>query len=397
MKRLETLISFIFTKKFYHKAIAYWLLILFLYLFKDFALLFFLTFIFAYLFFSWAEFLKEKIDLWLDRFCKKHKNLTFLKGVISINFVIIFEYIVFLIIFITIISSAIPKLQSELTWLSQTIPALWDQIDNIKIMLWDINKNYSEIDSTIQNAFNSESINYEVIFTIFDKLKSAWSIIFKFIFALILSFVFLLDRHKLQNYLKWIKKSNFSFLYKEYKIIFDKIIRSFGLILKAQSMIALANATLTIIGLFIIGTVFLPWIGFPYLMTLWLIVFIFWFIPVVWVFLSSIPILIVWYSAYGGFLIVAVIVILIFIIHFIEAYILNPKIVSSFLELPMSLTFIILIVWEHFFGIAGLLIWVSLFYFLAELLKDIDDAISKKHKLRKIEKKLLKRVKKTES
>jgi hypothetical protein len=47
-------------------------------------------------------------------------------------------------------------------------------------------------------------------------------------------------------------------LYKEYKIIFDKIIRSFGLILKAQSMIALANATLTIIGLFIIGTVFLP-------------------------------------------------------------------------------------------------------------------------------------------
>jgi predicted PurR-regulated permease PerM len=55
-------------------------------------------------------------------------------------------------------------------------------------------------------------------------------------------------------------------------------------------------------------------------------------------------------------LIVAVIIILIFIIHFIEAYILNPKIVSSFLELPMSLTFIILIIGEHFFGIAGLLI-----------------------------------------
>jgi predicted PurR-regulated permease PerM len=63
----------------------------------------------------------------------------------------------------------------------------------------------------------------------------------------------------------------------------------------------------------------------------------------------------------------------------------------------MSLTFIILIIGEHFFGIAGLLIWVSLFYFLAELLKDIDKAISKKHKLRKIEKRLLKRVKKTES
>jgi len=395
MKRLDTLISFIFTKKFYHKAIAYGILILFLYLFKDFALLFFLTFIFAYLFYSSAEFLKDKIDILLDNFCKEHKNLTFLKRFFSINFVIVIEYIFFLVIVITIISSAIPKLQSELTGLSQTIPALWDQIDNVKWMLWDINKNYSEIDSTIQNALNSENVNYEVIFTIFEKLKSAWSIIFKFIFALILSFVFLLDRHKLQKYLKGIKKSNFSFLYKEYKIIFDKIIRSFGLILKAQSMIALANATLTIIGLFIIWTVFLPWVWFPYLMTLWLIVFIFGFIPVVWVFLSSVPILIVWYASYGWLLIVAVIIILIFIIHFIEAYILNPKIVSSFLELPMSLTFIILIIWEHFFWIAGLLIWVSLFYFIAELLKDIDEAISKKHKVRKLEKNILKRVKKS--
>jgi predicted PurR-regulated permease PerM len=75
---------------------------------------------------------------------------------------------------------------------------------------------------------------------------------------LILSFVFLLDRKKLKKYLSTIKKSNFSFLYNEYKVIFDKIIRSFGIILKAQSLIALANAILTIIGLFIIGSVFIP-------------------------------------------------------------------------------------------------------------------------------------------
>jgi hypothetical protein len=40
-------------------------------------------------------------------------------------------------------------------------------------MLSDINKNYSEIDSTLKNAFNSENINYEVIFSIFEKLRSA--------------------------------------------------------------------------------------------------------------------------------------------------------------------------------------------------------------------------------
>jgi predicted PurR-regulated permease PerM len=48
-------------------------------------------------------------------------------------------------------------------------------------------------------------------------------------------------------------------------------------------------------------------------------------------------------------MIIVAILLLIAIVHIIEAYYLNPKIVSSFLELPVSLTFIILIVSEHFF------------------------------------------------
>ena len=394
MKKLSTLFSFLFTRKVYHKLIAYSILILFIYLFKDLALLFFLTFIFAYLFYSLAKFLKEKIDIFFDKFCKDKKKLFFLKKLFSTNFIIIFEYILFVGILIMIVSSAIPKIQTELTWLSNTIPVLQDKIDSVKLMLSDINKNYSEIDHTLKTAFSSENLNYEVILKIFEKIKSAWALIMQFIFALILSFVFLLDRKKLKRYLAWIKSSNFSFLYEEYKIIFDKIIRSFGLILKAQSLIAFVNASLTVIWLFIIGTVFLDWIWFPYIMTLWLIVFIFGFIPVLWVFLSSIPIIIIWYSASGSILMVFVLILLILIIHMIEAYYLNPKIVSNFLELPVSLTFIILIIWEHLFWVAWLLIWVSLFYFFTELLKDLDQELSRKHRVRKLEKKVLKRIKK---
>lgn len=44
------------------------------------------------------------------------------------------------------------------------------------------------------------------------------------------------------------------------------------------------------------------------------------------------------------------------IVHAIEAYILNPKIVSSYIDFPVFITFIILIVSEHFFGLVGLLI-----------------------------------------
>jgi predicted PurR-regulated permease PerM len=69
------------------------------------------------------------------------------------------------------------------------------------MLLSDINKNYSEIDSSVKEAFNSKNINYEVIFSIFEKLKSAGTIIFQFILSIILSFVFLLDRKKLKKYL----------------------------------------------------------------------------------------------------------------------------------------------------------------------------------------------------
>jgi hypothetical protein len=62
MKRIKTIISFIFTKSFYHKAIAYALLVAFLVFFKSFALISFLTFIFAYLFYTSSKFVKEKIE-----------------------------------------------------------------------------------------------------------------------------------------------------------------------------------------------------------------------------------------------------------------------------------------------------------------------------------------------
>ncbi len=64
----------------------------------------------------------------------------------------------------------------------------------------------------------------------------------------------------------------------------------------------------------------------------------------------------------------------------IEAYYLNPKIVSNFLDIPISLTFIILILSEHFFGIAGLLIGMSLFYFIIGLFQDFDKVVTKTRK-----------------
>ena len=75
----------------------------------------------------------------------------------------------------------------------------------------------------------------------------AGAIFFKAVLAMVLSFIFIVDRDKLATYLAGIKKSNFKFLYAEYAIIFEKVVKSFGLILRVQSMIALANTILTIL------------------------------------------------------------------------------------------------------------------------------------------------------
>lgn len=64
-------------------------------------------------------------------------------------------------------------------------------------------------------------------------------------------------------------------------------------------------------------------------------------------------------------------------IHAVEAYYLNPKIVSAYMELPVFLTFLILLISEHIFGFVGLLIGVPLFYILVDVLKDFDRFVTK--------------------
>ena len=139
-------------------------------------------------------------------------------------------------------------------------------------------------------------------------------------------------------------------------------------------MIAFVNAILTTIGLLLIGYLF-PAGHFPYIFTLSLIVFIFGFIPVFGTFLSGLPIILIGYGV-GGISIVFAIIVMISVIHAIEAYILNPKIVSSYVHFPVFVTFATLIMAEYMFGMIGLLIGVPILAILVSLFKDLDIYIS---------------------
>lgn len=83
-------------------------------------------------------------------------------------------------------------------------------------------------------------------------------------------------------------------------------------------------------------------------MTLSIMVFLLGLIPVAGVIISLIPLTIIGYSI-GGVEYIFYILVVVIIIHALESYVLNPKLMSAKTNLPVFYTFIILIFGEHFF------------------------------------------------
>jgi len=373
MNTLRKIWKLFFNKLFLQKVLAYSLLILVFYMLRDFLAVLFLTFIFAYLFLTLWEFLKFKFDYFLDKIIRNKNVINFFKRFISLNIIIVFLYLTFVWILFFALSDLLPQITRELKELPQFIPALSEPLLMIASKLEEIKNINSQIGWSISEVFSKQDI--DILLWLFEKLKAFWAVFLKIILSLVLSYIFIIDRDKLSLYLNWVRDSNFWFLYYEYKVIFQKIVKTFGLVFKAQSMIALTNAVLTTIWLIIIW-----WIhhsNFPFVYTLAIVVFICWFIPVLWTFISSFPILIIGYTTFWTWTVIVEIVFLIAFIHAVEAYYLNPKIVSSFIQIPLSLTFLILILSEHFMWFAGLIIWISSFYLIMELLRDADEIITK--------------------
>lgn len=182
----------------------------------------------------------------------------------------------------------------------------------------------------------------------------------QFMLAMILSFFFLLEKPRLIKYKENFKNSKIAAFYNEIEFFGKKFVLTFGKVLEAQVIIALVNCILTTIGLWILD--------FPQLLGLSILVFVLGLIPVAGVILSLVPLLTIGYTI-GGYMYVIIIIIFVCIIHAIEAYILNPKLMSSKTDLPVFFTFIVLIFSEHFFGVWGLIIGIPVFVFLLDILQ----------------------------
>jgi predicted PurR-regulated permease PerM len=369
---LRKLIPLIFSELFFQKVLAFGLLFLVGYILSDFLLLFFITFLFAYLFLELGTWLTGVIHAW-GIHKKRNKTAELALRYNNTNIVVTLLYIIFIAVIGFLFANIIPQMITEIGQFIKWAPQIASQIQGFTDRAQEslsIDLGVDQIVGDIMNASNLESVWQ----TMLGYLRNTGIILTKFLIGLILSYVFVIERHPIGRFLQRMKSGNFAFFYTEYAIIASKVRDGFGVILKAQSLIALVNACLTTIGLLVIslahgGTVF------PFISTLSLIVLVFGFIPVFGTFISGVPILLIAYG-YGWVVSALLVIAMIAIVHAIEAYFLNPRIVSSYIKIPVFVTFLILLVSEHFLGLAGLLIGVPVFVISVGLLGDIDQYIS---------------------
>ncbi|MCG7337254.1 AI-2E family transporter [Sporosarcina sp. ACRSM] len=177
--------------------------------------------------------------------------------------------------------------------------------------------------------------------------------------ALILSLFFLLEKPRLIEFTGKFKNSKIAPFYYEIEFFGKKFSRTFGKVIEAQFIIALVNTFLSVIILMVLG--------YPQIVGLGIMIFFLGLIPVAGVIISLIPLTIIGFTI-GGFLTVVYLLIAIMVIHAIEAYILNPKLMSSKTDLPVFYTFVVLIFSQNFFGVWGLIIGIPVFVFLLDIL-----------------------------
>lgn len=308
------------------------LIVLLLYSTRDMLNLVLLTFLIAYVMNSFQVLLSKRISKYVK---------------VNSKVIIIILYLAL----ITMIVMALVKY----------LPKVFEQVKQLTTFLSSLTSEDIPQNEIMQYLFTIlKDLNYE------SYMKSGIDYVFKisnwgttFVLSTILSFVFILEKNRIVNFTSRLRHSKISWFYVELEYFGKKFISSFGKVIEAQILIALFNTCFTVIGLWILG--------FPYLVALSVMIFMLSLIPVVGFVISLIPLCIIGYNI-GGLEMTIYVLAMIAVLHFIEGYFLNPKLMSSKMNLPMFYTFIVLLFSEHYIGVWGLILGIPIFVFFLDIL-----------------------------
>ncbi|HLU23584.1 MAG TPA: AI-2E family transporter [Bacillaceae bacterium] len=321
-----------FQKKGVKRVLIFALIVLILYSMRSMINFILLTFIFSFLMDRLVEFTAKRVPI--NRKVLALLMYTMIVGLLTFGIVRYF-----------------PIITNEITQLVKQITNFYTQPHENNVVLnyiEDLISNF-QISSYLENGFSF------IVKTFTDISHVSIQVLL----SLLLSLFFLLEKPRLKEFTAKFKDSKIAPFYNEIAFFGSKFTRTFGKVIEAQFIIAIVNCLLTTIGLIVLG--------FPHIFGLSIMVFFLGLIPVAGVIISLIPLTIIAYTV-GGFINVIYILIFICVIHAIEAYILNPKLMSSKTDLPVFYTFVVLIFSEHFFGVWGLIIGIPIFVFLLDVL-----------------------------
>ncbi|PEA84335.1 AI-2E family transporter [Bacillus pseudomycoides] len=312
------------------------ILALLLYGLKSMINLILITFILTFLMDRFQRFISEK----LNRFVRINRKV-----------IIAFLYIVVVTFIVTTLYKYLPVLTIQISQLIYQFKLFFkNPPDNEMIRYVFSVINQMEVSKYIEQGVD----------VIYQYLANIGKLSLQILLSLILSLFFLLEKERIIVFTSKFEDSKLSIFYKEIAYFGQKFARSFGKVIEAQFLIAVVNCILSVIAL-----VFL---GFPQLLVLAVMIFLLGLIPVAGVIISLFPLCIIAYNI-GGIAYVVYILIFIAVIHAIESYFLNPKLMSAKTNLPIFYTFMVLIFSEHFLGIWGLIIGIPIFIFLLDVLE----------------------------
>lgn len=268
-------------------------------------------------------------------------------------------YIAFLAVVLTIASSVLPKLGSESTSflkkLPETLETLRARLDNWAWLAPDMAapiskvKDYLALEALV-------GVKAETLFSIaVNSFNQISTYVSTFLLGTLFSFLIMLDFPNLRAKTIALRDSRLRDIYDVTARSVVRFAIVVGMGFRAQMMIAGVNTVLTAIGMYILGI--------EPVMLLSTVVFFCGLIPVLGTFISSAPIVLVAVNTTGPNHALWAIVMII-IVHTIETYILNPRIVAAMFKISPLITLMILYVGHKLFGLWGMVLGVPVSVFI---------------------------------
>jgi len=265
------------------------------------------------------------------------------------RFMVVVIYLLFLILVVGFLFFLVPRLLVEAKNFSEQLPKTLNTIET-----W-VDTNLSENDAliTVSDRIKTYLTPEEVINKGWGRglgaLERSIHYASWFFLGLLFSFLIMLDLPRLTRSVRALRFTRLASVYEETAgsvMLFAKVV---GENFRAQMMVSAVNTTLTAIGLQLMG------IGAIVLLST--LVFFCGLIPVLGVFISSVPIVLMAVNT-GGVTLGLWAAVMIICIHLLEAYVLNPRIVSAVMHVNPVITLIILYIAHSLIGLWGMLLGV---------------------------------------